>query len=295
MAERRGVKECRRATISDRPSPGRSQPILAHSADCDIASLMRRLLIALLSLLALAAIVAGWKLLADFQRRAVNPGELGRYKATTRFVINPSGDDDASYSAAQKAAWLHDQLRLISSDDVLLPVVDRLNLHGKWHTSTEEAASRIGRVLRVELEPTESVVSITVWGEETRGIAEIANAVRDSYVDRRKAMGLDGSRRLRQSISAPIMHQLEEVEKARSDLERLQRRYNVVDTGTRQPGASSAEQGLDQDDYQAAKRRCEAAEMLLNSMNEHSMKRAVEERVIGNPIAILEIAGTPRP
>jgi len=39
---------------------------------------MRRLLIALLSLLALAAIVAGWKVLADFQRRAVNPGEIAR-------------------------------------------------------------------------------------------------------------------------------------------------------------------------------------------------------------------------
>ena len=232
-----------------------------------------------------ATLCLGVKYVSDFHRRVVYPDKPGEYKATTRFVL--LGRDEGRSDESVKAAWFETQINLMTSHEVLGPVIGRMELAEAWDLSAEAAESKIGRLMRVELAPVGDVVSITVWSDRADQAANIANAVRDSYENFRKH-GRDRSlSRLRQSVPQQVILQEAKVQMAHARLVALREKYNG--DGRENSGSRAVVSREARDELAAAQRRWEVEQGLLNSIKEHSMRARLDEP-LERPIELLEVA-----
>src|SRR5262249_22826283 len=119
-----------------------------------------------------------------------NPASVGDTRsapatARTRFRILQSTAPDifGSQTEDQKreanANWLQTQVKRISSPDVLIKAVKRLNLEAEWKQTAEQAIARVQENMKVELAEGTNVVSLTVRDFSKTECASIANAMRD--------------------------------------------------------------------------------------------------------------------
>ena len=244
---------------------------------------MQRTLVIVLSLLAAAVVGTGLMLVRDFHRRVVL-GIPGKYSAQTRFEILYAAD---WYNEDQETKWLQSQVRLMTSTEVLLPVIKRLELERAWQTSAEEAESRISRLVWTAREPGTAIISVTVCGEGSDETADIANAIRESYADLRRHPGQHSSG-LSPWISPKAQRQLEVVEKTMADLAAIRKKHDITEPAALPSDAPAAHEG--HDEYQAANQRYQAEKQLLDDLVERSMQAKVDEDVIRHPVKIVEVA-----
>lgn len=184
-----------------------------------------------------------------------------KFAGKTKFQILQSSAPDVFGSvsgdarATMSGNWLETQFRTMTSKDTLLRVVKRLNLEQEWHMGPDEAAARLLNMLETEQERGTELVSIVAWSTKSDEAARIANEVRAAYEEKRIENEKERFQRLTQTVDAQIKKQIEDVEKARLEMNDLQKRHNIVDevplntgSGTSmvvQPGMTTAMKARD--------------------------------------------------
>ena len=109
-----------------------------------------------------------------------------RYTVSTRFAI-----PHPALAPGAEHGWLQSQLEVLSSRELLLHVVYRLNLDQHWNMSANAAIDRLKRHLTFELKPGSNIVTITAWGDKLNDYLYIADAVRDNYEEYRNNEALE--------------------------------------------------------------------------------------------------------
>jgi succinoglycan biosynthesis transport protein ExoP len=158
-----------------------------------------------------------------------------KFAGRTKFQILQSSAPDlfgqvsGDMRQTMSGNWLETQFKTMTAKDTLLRVAKRLNLEQEWHMSQEEAASRLERMIETEQDRGTEIVSIVAWSTKNQEAADIANAVREAYEERRTESEQERFRRLTQNVDAKIKSQLEVVEKFRLEVNALQKQHNIVD------------------------------------------------------------------
>ena len=159
-----------------------------------------------------------------------------KYESTTQFRVQVSSALDAfntnenSNRSAYSGNWLETEFKTITSHETLSLVVKRLNLDQTWGVSPEDAVRRLEKMIETETERGTEIVTIIVASTDADQAADIANAVREAYDEKRKELEADRIRRLTQTLEAKIKSQENEVEKARIEMLDIMRKHGIVDT-----------------------------------------------------------------
>jgi len=196
-----------------------------------------------------------------------------KFAGRTKFQILQSsaptvfGFSEGDRRNTMSGNWLETEFKTMTARETLLKVVKRLNLEQNWSMGPEEAAARLERMIETEQERGTEIVTVTAWSTKNDEAAQIAKAVREAYEERRKDSEEERFRRLTQTTESEINKQVAVVDKARLDMNALQKQHNIVDdvplsmgnSGTTvvQPSMSAAQQ---------ARRYFEEQEILMMQM-----------------------------
>jgi hypothetical protein len=131
--------------------------------------------------------------------------------------------------------WTETQLGLLNSRSHLAHVARELKLDRKWRMPADKAAANLETMVRAKREPGTEVVSLTAWSSDAEEAVAIANAVRDTYEQRRKEAEEPRVRRLRQTFTEQVNRQIAEVEKARLEMLDLMKNHGIVDPAVLAP------------------------------------------------------------
>ncbi len=160
------------------------------------------------------------------------------YRSTTKVrVEKPEGEVklfQAQTSAAFDPYFLQDQFKIMQSEKILYPVIDRLDLNRKIAAMRGAAGSfpsgltfnyMVDKMLRIESQRASSVIEINVDAQEPQLAADIANEIARTYSADRINLATseqrEGLAHLRQELVAQeqvVKEQRDTVEKLRKDL-----------------------------------------------------------------------------
>ena len=160
------------------------------------------------------------------------------YLATTKVrVEKPEGEVklfQAQSSNNYDPYFLQDQFRIMQSEKVLYPVIERLGLNTRLAPSVGAAGSMpaastyrylVDKMLRIESQRSSSLIEINVFAQEPQLAADIANEIARTYSADRIALATsdqsDGLIHLRKELVAQeevLKRQRDTVEKLRKDL-----------------------------------------------------------------------------
>jgi polysaccharide biosynthesis transport protein len=160
------------------------------------------------------------------------------YRSTTKVrVEKPEGEVklfQAQTSSSFDPYFLQDQFKIMQSEKILYPVIDRLDLNRKimamrGGTGTEPSAVTYtilrDKMLRIDSERASSVIEINVDAQDAQLAADIANELARTYSTDRIALATseqrEGLAHLRQELVAQeqvVAQQRDVVEKLRKDL-----------------------------------------------------------------------------
>jgi succinoglycan biosynthesis transport protein ExoP len=158
-----------------------------------------------------------------------------KFAGRTKFQILQSSAPDVFGFARDDARstmsgnFLETQFKTMTARETLLKVVKRLSLDQNWHMTPEEAAGRLERMIETEQERGTEIVTVTAWSTKSDEAAQIAKAVREAYEERRIDSEVERFRRLTQTVDSEINKQVVAVDKARLEMNDLQKRHNIVD------------------------------------------------------------------
>ena len=159
-----------------------------------------------------------------------------KYESTTQFRVQVSSALDAfntndnSSRSNFSGNWLETEFKTITSHETLSLVVKRLNLDQTWGISPEDAVRRLEKMIETETERGTEIVTIIVASTDADQAADIANAVREAYDEKRKETEAERIRRLTQTLEAKIKSQENDVEKARIEMLDIMKKHGIVDT-----------------------------------------------------------------
>ena len=165
-------------------------------------------------------------------------------KATVEIVQN---DDDlrlfgagvgADYAGLQ---FIQTQFEIISSQQTLYRVVDELDLVNRWNLGTRQAAvSLLANKLETSARRNTSLIDVEVFADDPEEAAELANAVSESYAERRR---LEDQQRIDKALGAlndELDKQRERVANHRNQMLKLMRDHNIVDLARTGPAGLGA-------------------------------------------------------
>ncbi len=159
-----------------------------------------------------------------------------KFAGHTKFQVNLSSAGDVfgiisnDQRSTQGGNWLETQFKTITAQETLLRVVKNLNLETDWGMTAAEAAGKLERMIETEQDRGTEIVTITAWSTKAEEAANVANAVRAAYEERRKAIEEDRSKRLSQNVASQITLQEAAVEKARLEMLDIMKKHDIVDT-----------------------------------------------------------------
>jgi len=125
--------------------------------------------------------------------------------------------------------FLETQFKIITSRETLLRVVNKKNLAANWEMSVDDAVSKLFRMIETEEERGTELISIEVYSTKYEEAADLANAVRDAYEERRKEMETERVTRITNVLTGKLKLQESEVEEARIAMMDLMKLYGIVD------------------------------------------------------------------
>ncbi len=160
------------------------------------------------------------------------------YLATTKVrVEKPEGEVklfQAQSSNSYDPYFLQDQFKIMQSEKILYPVIERLGLGAKLASSMGATTAvppsiafrhLVEKMLRVESQRNSSVIEISVFAQEAQLAADIANEIARTYskdrIDLATSEQREGLAHLRQELVAQeqvVIRQRDAVEKLRKDL-----------------------------------------------------------------------------
>ncbi|HWB02867.1 MAG TPA: hypothetical protein VG796_07560 [Verrucomicrobiales bacterium] len=198
-------------------------------------------------------------------------------------------------------------MNILTERDVLERVVKVKGLDTRWKISLGAAIAKLRESAEASLKEGTDIVALTVWDSDPALGAELANAVRVAYEQRRQELEDERVRRLVTNTDLKIQEQRTKVEDARLSMVETMKKNNIVDT---QPlsaeganpetegdtGKSAAERlklRQQASEYSAAKYAYESQMMLLNTMREYKVRMEVDLGANQKPVEILEEAMPP--
>jgi capsular exopolysaccharide synthesis family protein len=165
------------------------------------------------------------------------------YESTTTIDIDrrmPSaviGDDSAQIANNDADQFLATQVKLIQSDSVLRPVVDRFNIRSVEPDSLEEAvdasetsleAPVILKPLRVTRPANTYILQISYRSEHRQLAADVANAIAQSYLQHSYEIRYKATAGLSQFMEKQLEELRAKMEKSSEALQRFERELNVI-------------------------------------------------------------------
>lgn len=166
------------------------------------------------------------------------------YASTVRIAVEPDARPGSGQLASYDPYFLQTEFEVIQSQLVLNPVIEKLDLNAEWGEKysagkTLDAAQTL-KILkqRLELRPVRGtkLVAITVYSDDRKEAARIANAVADSYWAYRVA---EAGKTDAQSQTNPPVH-VDKFGTAGQKQEELERTLPVVIVDRAAPGRKPA-------------------------------------------------------
>ncbi len=163
------------------------------------------------------------------------------YLATTKVKVEKPEGEVKLFQAAANTAYdpyfLQDQFKIMQSEKILYPVIDRLNLNtrlaayvgapGSTLTSDLTFQYLVNKMLRVESQRSSSLIEINVYAQDPALAADIANEIAKVYSEDRIAVATaqqtEGVAELRKELA----DQEEVVKKQRDTVETLRKDLNI--------------------------------------------------------------------
>lgn len=159
-----------------------------------------------------------------------------KYLGKTSVQVNPIskgvvfGDTTGQFDRfAGSAAFLETQFEIIKARETLLRVVERMNLKAKWDMTEEEALEKLDTMIETEEKRGTEIIDISVYSTDAQEAADLANAVREAYRERRNETEEERIRKLREALNKKLKAQEELVENAQIETLNLMKKYGIVD------------------------------------------------------------------
>lgn len=136
---------------------------------------------------------------------------------------------------------IKNEYETITKPETLYPVVEKLNLAKRWNLPSRQAA--LGR-LKGNLDTQSSVrsdfVVIEFYDQDAGVAAEVANAVADSYMTRRKEVDSKQKQEALQNMSKQIAEKEQERDQARAKMQAAKKKAGIVGDWMSGGGSSTA-------------------------------------------------------
>jgi capsular exopolysaccharide synthesis family protein len=142
------------------------------------------------------------------------------------FNETSSNGERMNYSAQ----FLETQFKIITSRETLLRVVDKKNLKAIWEMTEDEAVGKLFRMIETQEERGTEIISIEVYSTKPEEAADLANAVREAYQERRVQTENERVGSVMTVLTGKQKSQETEVEEARIEMMSLMKQYGIVDT-----------------------------------------------------------------
>ena len=171
------------------------------------------------------------------------------YLATTKVrVEKPEGEVklfQAQSSNAYDPYFLQDQFKIMQSEKIIYPVIERLGLNAKLAPSAfgvpgpVPAANTyrylLDKMLRIESQRSSSLIEINVWAQDARLGADIANEIARTYSSDRVALATSDQREGLAQLKQELAKQEQTVTQQRDAVEKLRKDLNIsgVDLSSR--------------------------------------------------------------
>ena len=125
--------------------------------------------------------------------------------------------------------FLETQFKIITAPETLLRVINKKNLKARWDMSDEEAMGKLKRMIETEEERGTEIINIEVYSTTWDEAADLANAVREAYEERRKETEQERVGRITGALNLKLKSQEDEVEDSRKKMMQLMKQYGIVD------------------------------------------------------------------
>ncbi len=150
--------------------------------------------------------------------------ELQRYQA----------GESTSPEEAPSPTFIASQFKLITSEETLNRVIDKLELVKRWpetRGSRDAAYSKLLDMVKTEDERGTDLVNISVLSTDRTEAAELANAIASSYAERRNAVERKRVDNTVVMLDLQKKEQMEKVEKSRAKMLELMGQAKIADFG----------------------------------------------------------------
>jgi capsular exopolysaccharide synthesis family protein len=186
----------------------------------------------------LIALIAGAVLVTTLVFTALLPRW---YRATTKVRVEKPESDVKLFQAAASGAYdpyfLQDQWKIMQSEKIIYPVIDRLNLNSRLAASIGAVGSTptsditylyiTRKMLVVESQRSSSLIEINVLAQEPALAADIANEIARVYSDDRIALATSQQREGMAQLKKELADQEGVVRTQRDTVEKLRKDLNI--------------------------------------------------------------------
>ena len=163
------------------------------------------------------------------------------YLATTKVRVEKPESDVKLFQVAGSTAYdpyfLQDQFKIMQSEKILYPVIDRLGLNtrlaaavgapGSALTSDITYRYLVNKMLRVESQRSSSLIEINVYAQDPALAADIANAIARVYSDDRISVATSQQREGMEQLKKELADQEAIVSSQRDTVEKLRKDLNI--------------------------------------------------------------------
>ena len=173
-------------------------------------------------------LLASLVIVALLDKKYVGRTSLQVHQSSKGTIFGEDANDQTS-RFNQGTNFLETQFKIITSPETLIRVIDKKNLKARWDMSEDEAMAKLKRMIETEEERGTEIINIEVYSVTWDEAAELANAVREAYEERRKETEKDRVGRIVGVLNGKLKTQEEEVEAARIEMMQLMKQYGIVD------------------------------------------------------------------
>ena len=198
-----------------------------------------------------------------------------------------AGDSQNENRLNMGVNFLETQFKIITSRETLLRVVNKKNLKTRWDMTEDEAVTKLFQMIETEEERGTEIMNIEVYSTAWEEAAELANAVREAYEDRRKETEDDQVSSVVGVLQSRQKSQEEEVEEARQEMMRLMKQYGIVDLSIMQGRGLSPTIGTGDQSYSMSQQNVLEMKTKVATLraNLESMQRLSGQELIENAMS----------
>jgi polysaccharide biosynthesis transport protein len=203
---------------------------------------------------------------------------------TSKDTIFDSQSNDGSRLAPMSGQFLETQFKIITARETLLRVINKKNLKARWDMTEDDAVGKLFRMVETQEERGTEIIAIEVYSTQWDEAAELANAVRDAYEERRKQMEEERVGRIVGVLTSKLKSQEAEVEEARQEMMQLMKEFGIVDQSIMTGRGISPTIGTGDQTYNVAQGNLLEMQTQVAKLkaNLESMQRQSNEQLIEN-------------